>query len=243
MRPIIRIRTIFGAGVVLAFSLLCAAGCIDAVLSQIANEIRLGKSTPQDLDTLIAYTKNMDPASDTAKGLISAISSRAGKNDGAKRAAQIIFNFSGSQDSIFSALEPFKGKDGFGSLVAGLGSTEVNTAFGSSEELRFATSRLGADNVNQFQVALDGTVPDIQDINFNLYEVKARNYAGEVDFLVAQDLGDIHDKAVIAISQLPAGKTLTLAFDTPLTPSAETLYQAIFKDLIPNPNFIRINGF
>src|SRR6185437_8996223 len=115
--------------------------------------------------------------------------------------------------------------------------SSIDVAFGSSEELRFATSRLGADNVNSFQVPLEGTVPDIMDSSHNLYEIKARNYAGQSDFIIGEDLDKIHDQAALALSQLSPGATLTLAFNQPLTVSAEALYQQKFADLTANPNF------
>jgi hypothetical protein len=240
-----RVRAVLVATIILVCaSALWAASCIDAVLGQISQEIRAGKSTQQDLDALIAYAKNIDSSSDVGKGLVSAISSRAAQKDGANRAAQIINNFPGSQDSIFSSLEPFKNKKGFSDLVVGLGNPNQDTAFGSSEELRFALNKLGPANVDAFQVSdLTGVEPDLRDVPGNLYEIKAHNYTGQPDFLVAQDLGKIHDQAATAIAQLPTGNTLTVAFSFPLTPAAENLYQKIFADLIANPNFIRINGF
>lgn len=243
MRTLNKFRIALVALVILSCVSILWAGCIDAVLGQIANEIKKGGSTSQDLDKIVAYTKNIDSSSDTGKGVVASISSRSAKGDGANRAAQIISNFPGAQDAIFSSLAPFREKPGFSDLVVGLGNPSVNTVTGSSEELRFATNRLGADQVKAFQVPLNGTIPDIQDISNNLFEIKARNYAGQADFIVAQDLGAIHDQATIALSQLTPGATLTLAFNTPLPPAAETLYQQIFQDLIANPNFTRINGF
>jgi len=243
MRAVVRLKSILLIVIVMVCSLAWAGTCLDAVLGQVAKEIKNGTSTSQDLDTLIAYTKNLDPASDAAKGVVSAISSRAAQSDGASRAAQIISNFPGAQDGIFSSLEPFRSKPGFSNLVVGLGNSSIDVAFGSSEELRFATSRLGADNVNSFQVPLEGTVPDIMDSSHNLYEIKARNYAGQSDFIIGEDLDKIHDQAALALSQLSPGATLTLAFNQPLTVSAEALYQQKFADLIANPNLIRINGF
>ena len=63
------------------------------------------------------------------------------------------------------------------------------------------------------------------------------------DFIIGEDLDKIHDQAALALSQLSPGATLTLAFNQPLTVSAEALYQQKFADLIANLNFIRINGF
>jgi hypothetical protein len=83
----------------------------------------------------------------------------------------------------------------------------------------------------------------IGDIGLNFFDIKQRHNSNISDLLIANDLGKIHDQSAAAFNQLAPGKTLTLAFDYILPPNAEQLYQQIFADLIPKPNFSRVNGF
>lgn len=225
-----------------------AAGCIDKLLGQIAQEFRGGTAAQSDVDAINRFGQALDPASDAGKGFVSSVSSRQAQKDGVSTASQILGNFPSTEfaktpSQIFSDLEPFAQKTNFSDLVKQIGGTARNQRVGGMATLDYAKNVVGADSVAQFELELDGVVPDILDTAGNLHEVKYRDYSNLPPPFIQSDLDAIHTQAQKAFGQLGSGNTLTVAFKLPLSSDNLALFNQTFQDLLASPNFKLINGF
>ena len=92
---------------------------------------------------------------------------------------------------------------------------------------------------------IDGSVPDIVDRFDNLYEVKYRNYPDWMtDDLVRSDFQKILDQAWIQQREAAAlGTSFTLAFELPLSPRHQEIFDDMFATLRARNNVAIILGF
>lgn len=247
MRPVNKFKIPLIIAVVLSCVIsLWAISCIDVLMSQIAQEVRAGTSTQDDLAKLISFAQNIDASSDVGKGIVSTATARKAAGDGTKRTAQIIRNFPGSANDVFKSLEPLKDAKGFDRFIADIGADDSLKAQGSLAELDYATNVLNPKNVAEMQVQnIPGTQPDLRDLTNNLYEIKSNTFTGtETDFFVRNLVfGPMHDQAAAGVAALAPGANFTLAFQTKLPAATEAIFRDVFQDLLANPRFVWTNGF
>jgi hypothetical protein len=82
------------------------------------------------------------------------------------------------------------------------------------------------------------------DIGGGIHECKFRDWDGMNPFVVGKDLASIREQAEIAQQYAASlGKPYTLAFEVPLPGQHQTLFNAIFGDLLQRPGVTFVNGF
>lgn len=231
-------RLCFIAALALALASQSWAVCPPRVLT------RLGKEPAVYRDRIISYWKTVPARSDVERGMLVTLSQ--GGNRGAEFASGIIEVFVRTSGEQFERVARLKDVGNLDKQIAALGSREWNRVTGVSAELRFADERIGAANVRSFQdPPIIGSVPDILDNAGNLYEIKYRSWTDDVDPEdMATDLREILRQADIqqryAASQ---GKTFTLAFEVPVPPAHQALFDTLFDELMGRGNVVVWNGF
>lgn len=201
---------------------------------------KLGKAAPADADAVVRLATTIERGSIAHNGLFAALS--IGKERGPSLVRNVLEIFPNGRPQ-FERLARVRDVPKVEKELAALGSGVANQAKGAASEIRYTTDVLGPENAAQFQVEIPGGAPDVLDKLGNIHEVKYREWTLP-EFLIEDDLREILRQADNARGFAAAqGKAYTLAFEVPVPPAYQALFDSIFAEFRARPNVTIINGF
>ena len=239
-------RALIRLGLILGLAL--AAGSVVAGPSCGQRIARyLGKAVTADADLIGKFALKVADGSVAEDGFVYAldfITKEVGEGAATKQVSNILRTFPLSP-TPFEWVSKLKGKPGLTKQIADLGNRESQTIFkGAASEMRYAADVLGPNNVASFQLRIPGGRPDVVDIGGGIHECKFRDWDTMSDFVVERDLAGIRQQAENAQQYAASlGKPYTLAFEVPLPAQHQTLFNAVFGDLLQRPGVTFVNGF